>query len=405
MIAPHRNDAQAGSKSTDSVPSSPSERTVVLVGSSQALADHLRAATRSIPGNWRILVAEDGAVAGRILGRQTIQATIVALDPSLGGIAFLEWLRRHHPHVTRIAAFPHTTAERALKAANSAHVYVAPETPERELGHLIGRTVGLQARLGTERLVAFAGSLQRIPSVPRVYAELRSVISRPDFDLHEVTKVISRDPGLSVKVLQVVNSAFYGLRQRISDLSHAVTLLGSNTVSSLVLGITLHDQFSALGAARKALDDEWHRALAISKAARRIAEQEARDRSLPETAYLAGLLHNVGRLVLAANLPDRFTSIEWPEDRARLIATERSAFGAGHPELGALLLGTWGLDDALVEAVAFYAEPHKSLGAQFSALSALHVAVGLSPGSGSLIDERYLAGLGFQPNPSHVHSA
>lgn len=379
------------------------QRSILVVGPRQALADHVRNATNYIPGTWEVVVASDGTLAGRLLGSRPIHAAVVGLEPALGGIAFLDWLRRHHPQVTRVAAFPNDNPDHNLRAANAAHVYVKPTTQERELGHLIGRTVGLQARLGTEKLIAFAGSLQRIPSVPRVYAELRSVMSNPDFDLEAVANVLHRDPGLVVKVLQVVNSAFYGLRQRISDLHHAVALMGSATISTLVLGISLHDQFAVLGAARRALDEEWHRALAVADAAKRIAEAEHVGSETVEEAYLAGLLHNVGRLVLASNLSDRFTAIEWPADRSELIAIERSAFGAGHPELGGLLLGTWGLDDALVEAVAFYAEPAKSFGTRFSPLTALHVAVGLSPGTKNFVDEAYLESLGLPVDRDHGH--
>ena len=81
----------------------------------------------------------------------------------------------------------------------------------------------------------------------------------------------------------------------------------------------------------------------------------------------------------------------------------RTVFGAAHPELGALLLGTWGLEDDLVEAVAFQAEPGHSMGTKFSPLSALHVAIGLCPGGASLLDEAYLDRLGLTPDPSHLH--
>jgi HD-like signal output (HDOD) protein len=374
------------------------QRTILAVGAARRDFSRISSATDYMAGAWRVLTADGQAAAGRAFEEQPIHAAVVCLDPSQGGLAILDWLRTRYPHVPRIAAFPPTSHDGILEAANAANVYVAPEVPERELGHLIGRTVGLQARLRTDRLVAFAGSLQRIPSVPQVYAELRSVISTADFELAQVADVIGRDPGLSVKVLQVVNSAFYGLQRKISDLHHAVSLLGTSTITSLVLGITVRDQFSVLGAARQALEAEWNRALTVSAAAKRVAQAESQDRATAEAAYLAGLLHNVGRLILAANFSDRFIAIEWPEDRAQLIGVERSAFGAGHPELGALLLGGWGLDDELVEAVAFYAEPTSSLGTRFAPLSALHVAVALSPGGASLVDDRYLDDLDVSRN-------
>lgn len=378
------------------------QRTILAVGAERREFARISSATDYMPGSWRVLTADDEIAAGRALDEQPIHAAVVCLDPTHGGIALLDWLRTEHPRVPRIAAFPPRSHDRILEAANAANVYVAPEVPERELAHLIGRTVGLQSRLRTERLLALAGSLQRIPSVPQVYAELRSVISDPDFDLSQVATVIGRDPGLSVKVLQVVNSAFYGLQRKISDLHQAVSLLGSATITSLVLGITVQDQFRLLGAARQALETEWHRALTVAAAAKRVAHAESRDRAMSEAAYLAGLLHNVGRLVLAANFSDRFVAISWPDDRARLIDVERSAFGAGHPELGALLLGGWGLDDELVEAVTFYAEPSSSLGTRFSPLSALHVAVALSPGGASLIDDRYLDDLDISRTPTEA---
>jgi HD-like signal output (HDOD) protein len=270
---------------------------------------------------------------------------------------------------------------------------------------MIGRTVGLQARLASETLVAFAGSLRRIPSMPRIYAELQSITADPNFDLDQIAAVIRRDPGLAIKTLQVVNSAFYGLREPVSDLSHAVGLLGSKAIASLVLGISMHDQFSVLGAGRRVLDEEWQRALTVAAGARGVATAERASRPVVETAYTAGLLHNAGRLVLAANFADRFGSLDWPEDHGERLDLERTVFGAAHPELGALLLGTWGLEDDLVEAVAFQAEPGQSMGTKFSPLSALHVALGLSSGGASLLDESYLGRLGLMPDPSHLHTA
>jgi HD-like signal output (HDOD) protein len=365
-------------------------RAILVVGSDHWLDEHLGAAVRGLPGRWELLSARDGAAAGRRLAERAVQVAIVALDPALGGLAFLDWLRVHHPRITRIAAFPHATAERMVKVANVAHLSVGPETPEAELAQLIGRTIGLQVRLGSENLIALAGSLRRIPSMPSIYAELQAMMSDPDFDLTQVATVIGRDPGLAVKVLQIVNSAFYGLRQRVADLGHAVVVLGSNVVSALVLGVTIQDQFSMLGASRHILDREWRFAVETSKAAKAIAEDSAPGRRLAEAAFLAGLLHNVGRLILAANYADRFASVDWPDDRRAMVSLERSTFGAGHPELGALLLGTWGLADDLVDAVAYYVEPGTSLAVEFSPLTALHLAVASTPGGASLRDEAYL---------------
>jgi HD-like signal output (HDOD) protein len=370
-------------------------RTALFVGPPNAVALSVTIALANVPGTWTVHAAPDPGVAGRILAAEAVDVAIVGIAPHRGGLAFLEWLRRHHPSVVRLAAFEPRDVDDLLVGSNVAHQYVTTSMKSVEIAEVIGRTVALRSRLGKQSLVRLAGSMSRIPTVPRLYAELRALISDDDFSLTRAAAIIGQDPGLTVKVLQVVNSAYYGLSHHISDLPHAVSLMGPQPVASLVLGLTLSDQFSAMGAARRRLDVEWRRSILLSELARRVATMEGADPSTVEACQLGGLLHNVGRLLLAANMPERFGAITWPRDLASVLDVERSAFGAAHPELGALLLGAWGLEDRLVEAVAFYAEPLLALGNGFAPLTAVHVAEALTSDGRTPLNVAYLESIGL----------
>ena len=212
--------------------------------------------------------------------------------------------------------------------------------------------------------------------------------------------MIAQDPGMTAKMLQLVNSAFFGMRQKLTDPTEAVMQLGLETVKSLVLGLHVFSQLETAKSADFSAEKLWHHSLATATTARRIAqlhrfrlhsgEQElANGATAPqfaplecggkgtvEESFTAGLLHDIGRLVLVANLPEQYLEAC---DRAKaegmtLVEAERAVFGASHAEVGGYLLGLWGLPISLVEAAVFHHYPGKCQVKAFTPLTAVHVA-------------------------------
>ena len=202
---------------------------------------------------------------------------------------------------------------------------------------------------------------------------------------------MAKDLGMVTKILQLVNSAFFGLRTHVSDPEQAVALLGFDTIKSLVLSSQVFAQFDQTELPSFSLDELWRHAILTGTFARRIAKEEGLNQQAVDEAFTAALLHDVGVLVLAANRPSEYARVI---DLVRTTSmsdwsAEREVFGADHAHVGAYLLGIWGLSDGIVETVAFHHHPGDYLAAGFGTVTAVHVAnaVAEAQGHADCVDE------------------
>lgn len=238
------------------------------------------------------------------------------------------------------------------------------------------KTVPVQDLLADPSLRKLLDGMQTLPSLPTLYQELVKVLNSEDASIDRVAKIIAKDIAMVTKVLQVINSPFYGLRARVSNPAQAVALLGLNAIKSLTLSTKVFAQFDQARLPFFSLDVLWQHGLTTANHARALAKEEHAEQALLEDCFTAGMLHDVGTLVLASNLPERYTEMlalmqerEMPEWEA-----EQQIYGATHAEVGGFLLSKWGLSEEIVEAVAFHHSPQRSVRPEFSALAAVHVA-------------------------------
>jgi putative nucleotidyltransferase with HDIG domain len=245
--------------------------------------------------------------------------------------------------------------------------------------------------------------MHTLPSLPAVYRELMRELQWTDASLKGVGRIVARDMGMTARVLQLVNSAFFGLRQQITDPVQAVIYLGLETIKALALSTQVFSQFDRTKLGHLPLQALQDHSLMVGVLAKRIAETERAGKQIVDYALAAGLLHDVGKLVLAVNHPQLY-------DEAMVLAEEQNiyphemeqqVFGASHAEVGAYLLGIWGLPNPIVEALAFHLHPGDHLAMEFTPLTAVHVANVLAHEAspcealhhGTPIDADYLARL------------
>jgi HD-like signal output (HDOD) protein len=181
---------------------------------------------------------------------------------------------------------------------------------------------------------------------------------------------------MSAKILQLVNSAFFGLPRHISDLTDAVFLLGVDTIKALVLAIRVFSQFDQNQLKRLKIEYIWPHSLAVGRLARMISLAAGTSKHTADQALLAGNMHDLGKIVLAVNQPEKYKIfVEMAEtDSQDRLTLEKELFDASHPEIGAYLLGLWGLPDPIIEAVAHHHQPGVSATRTFTPLAAVHVA-------------------------------
>jgi putative nucleotidyltransferase with HDIG domain len=189
--------------------------------------------------------------------------------------------------------------------------------------------------------------------------ELEHELSRENPSVDRVGETLEKDIGMSAKVLQLVNSAFFGLHEHVARPSQAVALLGVNTVKSLVLAFHVFESWGDRVVAGFDSGRLWEHSLDVAIIARSIAEAEALETGIREDTHIAGMFHDIGKLILADNLPDSCEAIERLilEKGAAPLDAEREVLGATHAETGAYLLALWGFPDNVVHAVAFHHAP------------------------------------------------
>jgi len=198
-------------------------------------------------------------------------------------------------------------------------------------------------------------------SLPDVYSQISEMINDPRYTADDMGKVIAKDPGLSLRLLKIVNSSFYGFQARIDTVSRAITIVGIEDLRNLVLATSVIDKFNNIPAEVVDMTDFWLRSIHCGLIAKLLAKESSVLHS--ERLFLTGLLHDLGSLVMYSKIPDKALEVLLAADYdKRLIGGfEQEIIGFTHADVGAALIKSWGLPESLYEAVGCYLNPEESL--------------------------------------------
>jgi HD-like signal output (HDOD) protein len=318
--------------------------------------------------------------------------------PGMNGAKLLNEVARLHPQTIRFVLSGHSDEKSILSLVGTAHRYLAKPCDPEKLKSVLERAFLLCGLLQDDTLKSLIGSIDSLPSYPVIYQKLTRKLADPDTSLRELGRLIAEDPPITAKMLQMVNSSFFGIGRRISNPEEAASLLGMDTLKSLVLSTGIFRQFeTGDGSESASLKEIWQHSIAVGCLARDIVRKEVSDPSRQDDALSAGLLHDIGLMLFLFRLPDLWEKVQAivaSEGISHWQAEERVT-GATHSKLGAYLLGLWGLPEEVVEAIAFTHTPGKAPTRSFGTLTAVHVADALLQDDQRL-DEGYLASLGME---------
>lgn len=316
--------------------------------------------------------------------------------PGTDGIELLDMVRQQYPGMVRIILSGHSDQVATLRATGVAHQYLAKPCDSATLQTAIQRSVSLRRELGDPDLAAAIAGTKTLPPAPQVYESLTRELAKEEPSLSAVAQIVATDPALTAKILQLVNSAFFALRREVSSIDQAVALLGMKTVAGLTLTVGLFDTPQPDPEVAAILNQIRERSLTVANVAKSVAMAEGGTVADGDAAFLAGILHDCGKLVVALNWPQAFVQVE---NEAATLDIERSRYGLDHCKAGAYLLGVWGLPDEIVEAVAYHHHPAQGTSdGSFGPKAALHAALATLDrhrGTGYCpLDENYIATLG-----------
>jgi HD-like signal output (HDOD) protein len=338
-----------------------------------------------------------------LLAREAFDVVVTDMRmPRMDGAELLTRVKAEYPRVARIVLSGQTEQKNTMRSVAAAHRFLAKPCDPETLMRAIEGVSALRELLHNEELLAAVTGLGKLPSLPDSYLALSREVRAQSATAQTVARIIAADPAMSAKVLQLVNSAFFGLTKEVSDVERAVTLLGIETINSLLVSRAAFDSFDVPGGIDlKAL---WREALLVGRVARAIADSEDAPVATRHAAYEAGLMHDIGKLVLATVAAPSAAEIERLVTAGELRAyeAEHRVLGCDHGVLGAYLLDLWGLPTPIIHAVAHHHRPAQGGGGAFSALVAVHAAnavlgdvcpaVVVDPPQ---LDEQWLAGLGL----------
>jgi putative nucleotidyltransferase with HDIG domain len=262
-----------------------------------------------------------------------------------------------------------------MQAIAPAHQFLEKPCDPEQLRSVLENTLALTDLLQNASLKSFIARIENIPSLPLLYQQVTRELHSEDPSPARIGEIIAQDMAMTAKLLQIVNSAAYGIRAQISEPKQAASYLGLDTIRALVLSLGVFSAFDPHLLGPGQAEQLWEHALSVSKFARLIAACEGIGGRDLDPYISAGLLHDIGKLIMASADPNyRRIMATAASTGTRLNELEFQEFGCTHAEVGAYLLGVWGLPNEIVEAVAWNHRPLDSPVTEFSPLAAVHVA-------------------------------
>lgn len=326
---------------------------------------------------WQASFAHSTDHAMAVLAKEDHIAVVTDICmPGSDGINLLSQVRENYPSIVRIALSGDDNREKLLTAVGLIHQYIAKPCNCSLLIATIDRTCMLHALLTNECMKWIVSTLDSIPSLPDNYYSLLNEMQSPKTSLKRVADIISRDPGMTPNVLHLVNSAFFGIRQTISNPADAVVYLGLSLIKDLFLLSHIFTVFDLNEAPRFSISSFWHHSAITAAVSKKIYSSTTSVNDAANSTQTAGLLHDVGKVILASKVPEvvEQTDIYAKQNCISSDKAENELLGATHAQLGAYLLGIWGLDDVIIDAVLNHHTPLNCSSNDFNSLTAVHVA-------------------------------
>ena len=218
-----------------------------------------------------------------------------------------------------------------------------------------------------------------VPVLPEILVRLLEACDNEATPLTQVASLIDKDPSLSYKVLQLVNSAYFGLKTTYSGVDQAVVYLGANSVKNMAVTAAVHqvfnnERFNNLNYFN--IHSFWHHCLKCASLSRRIAEHTGQ--ANPDDAYLGGLLHDLGKLVLVSAYPEQYESVIAESQQQDLLEAEQNHIGATHSEIGSWLVADWNLNSLIGDAISYHHETPDRVKGAFPLVKIVYAANELS---------------------------
>src|ERR1035437_2190263 len=355
----------------------PVKTRILFVDDEPSMLRVLKMGMRSMAGQWDMEFASSGEEALILISQKKIDVIVTDMRmPGINGAQLLNHILRLQPQTIRIVLSGYSDLNEVVNCVGLTHQFLEKPCSLDDLKDCLKRVTTVKARLTNDKLCELTASLKNLPSLPELYLEIADVLQSPTASTQRIAEIASKDPALAAKLLQLSNSAFFGYSRKVFTVAEAVQLLGGSIIQSLAMAVPIFSAFCRNKCPSFPIDQVWNHSAQTGALARRIFKDHLDDSYLAEQAFCAGILHDVGKIILADGLPEEYAAV-MKESRTTgtpLFEVERKHFHATHAEVGAYLLALWGLPITLVEAVACHHHPRRCGVSELCLAGGIHIA-------------------------------
>jgi len=350
------------------------KRRILFVDDNIKVLEALRNRLRRRRRLWDMVFVEDGSKALDACAEQPFDVVVADMRmPAMNGVELLGEVMRLYPATARIMLTGHVNEKNKLAAMRVTHRFLDKPCSPAQLDKTVERCCTLTQLLDDAALRKVVGGMDSIPSVPKNYWALNEALEDPEVELGQIAGIIERDLAMNARVLQIVNSAYFGLSRTITRVRDAVSFLGLQTLRTIASCAVV---FEAVAETKMASGFSLEQLSDHSLLVRDVAKQLPVDKLQKGLVETAAMLHDIGHLLMATRMPRSFKRVRAhaAEKQISVAEAEYALMGVSHAEIGAYLLGLWGLPPAIVEAVAHHHRPERIEHESLDLVVAVHVA-------------------------------
>ena len=351
---------------------------ILFVGEDASVCEEFQAQNKGPKAAWVAQRAASAQEAVALCGQTNFDAVVADVClAGMNGADLLDALIQHQRGAMRIILSDVADTENTMKCLGHAHHHLLKPCSATTILTALDRAFARQEWVPSEPLQLLLAQMRHVPSPPQAYFQVVEEMNLPSCSIEKIAGVIAQDPAITAKVLQLANSATFGLELSVVRPEEAIAFIGLETTRAIVLLAHTYSAFADLELSGFSMEELWRHSVRVGQLAQRIAALESAALETSEQAFAAGLLHDIGKLLFAANLPEVFSRVvrKAREQRCNYWEAEAQLLpGMGHAELGATVLGIWGLPASITEAVALHHSPWRQRKETFNAVTAVHAA-------------------------------
>jgi len=355
-----------------------SKKNILFVDDNENIISGIQRQLRPYREQWQLFFADSGRQALELMAQQPIDLIVSdMMMPEMRGDELLKKVSEQYPGTVRMILSGFADENTLKNGLEAAHQYISKPCTAETLREVISQIFKIQACVRNPLIVAEIGDANQLPSLPKVYQALNAAIADENTNAGDIAEIFASDMVLSAKLLQLVNSPYFGLNRVVSSLTDAINLIGIKKLNNLVLSVHVKTAFPVNNPEVEAyMEYLWKDSSRVSELARLIALSENQQEDRPDQAYLGGLLHNMGLLIFLSRGGNKLkTLMEQVKSTDTAVAElETAIFGFTRSEAAAYVLSLWKIPPRIIEAILLQNTPNNSDYGGVNALTAVHVA-------------------------------